>query len=82
VEIAVGGITTIIIKDGITYRIINSGTVNNNNNNKIKITAMMGGVTVIMEIMDGETMQIVMDGETTIMAGAVIIRIIGAIMQE
>lgn len=81
-EIAVGGITTIIIKDGITYRIINSGTVNNNNNNKIKITAMMGGVTVIMEIMDGETMQIVMDGETTIMAGAVIIRIIGAIMQE
>lgn len=80
-EIAVGGITTIIIKDGITYRIINSGTVNNNNN-KIKITAMMGGVTVIMEIMDGETMQIVMDGETTIMAGAVIIRIIGAIMQE
>lgn len=81
-EIAVGGITTIIIKDGITYRIINSGTVNNNNNNKIKITAMMGGVTVIMEIMDGETMQIVMDGETTIMAGEVIIRIIGAIMQE
>ena len=80
-EIVVGGITTIIIKDGITYRIINSGTVNNNNN-KIKITAMMGGVTVIMEIMDGETMQIVMDGETTIMAGAVIIRIIGAIMQE
>ena len=43
---------------------------------------MMDGVTVIMEIMDGETMQIVMDGETTIMAGAVIIRIIGAIMQE
>ena len=80
-EIAVGGITTIIIKDGITYRIINSGTANNNNN-KIKITAMMGGVTVIMEIMDGETMQIAMDGETTIMAGAVIIRIIGAIMQE
>lgn len=79
-EIVVGGITTIIIKDGITYRIINSGTVNNNS--KIKITAMMGGVTVIMEIMDGETMQIVMDGETTIMAGAVIIRIIGAIMQE
>ena len=80
-EIAVGGITTIIIKDGITYRIINSGTANNNNN-KIKITAMMGGVTVIMEIMDGETMQIAMDGETTIMAGVVIIRIIGAIMQE
>lgn len=77
-EIVVGGITTIIIKDGITYRIINSGTVNNNS--KIKITAMMGGVTVIMEIMDGETMQIVMDGETTIMAGEVIIRIIGAIM--